>query len=73
MHSQNPSTIPAQKAKDQIAAHQAIQKLTGKIGRLCEEVDKWDRWAPVGMGEEVPSFLEGWLEEILVRVEGVDG
>lgn len=70
---QNPSQTPTPRAQDQVAAHQAIGALTAKIGRLCEEVDKWDRWAPVGMGDEVHSFLERWLEEMLVRVESVDG
>lgn len=80
MHSQPHTTsetkqdhLQTPKTQDQVAAHQAIGKLTAKIGRLCEEVDKWDRWAPVGMGDEVPGFLEGWLEEMLVRVESVDG
>lgn len=59
----------SQKSQNQNQSHAAITKLTSKIGRLCEEIDKWDRWAPVGMGEDVGGFLEGVLEEVLVRVE----
>lgn len=61
--------LATQTLQNQLQAHEAIRKLVGKVGRLCEEVDKWDTWAPVPMGDGVSVFLEAVLEEILVRVE----
>ena len=56
----------------QIQAHENIRKLVSKAVRLFTELDEWDTSAPVGMGSDVPAFLEGFLEEILVRVEAED-
>ena len=56
----------------QIEAQESIKKLANKAARLFTDMDQWDRWAPVGMGEEVGSFLEGFLEEVLVQVEPED-
>ncbi|KAK5000938.1 Serine/threonine-protein kinase PAK 6 [Elasticomyces elasticus] len=53
-------------------AHEHIRKLVGKVSRLMAEIDRWDAAAPVGMGDDVDGFLEGWLEEVLARVEAVD-
>jgi serine/threonine-protein kinase 24/25/MST4 len=39
---------------------------------VCKEIDRYDKEEPVGMGQEVDVFLEGLLEEILVRVEPAD-
>ena len=39
---------------------------------MFQEIEKYDAHAPVGMGDEVGAFLEGFLEEILVRVEAED-
>ena len=36
---------------------------------MFSEIEKWDDEAPVGMGGGVNAFLEGFLEEVLVRVE----
>ena len=36
---------------------------------MFSEIEKWDTEAPVGMGGGVNAFLEGFLEEVLVRVE----
>ncbi|KAF2769319.1 Pkinase-domain-containing protein [Teratosphaeria nubilosa] len=52
--------------------HEQIRKLMGKVGRLFEEIDRWDYEAPVGMGDGVESLLEGFLEEVLCRVEAED-
>jgi serine/threonine-protein kinase 24/25/MST4 len=54
------------------AAHDRIRKLVYKLAHVCKEIDHCDKAEPVGMGREVGSFLEGLLEEILVRVEPLD-
>lgn len=54
------------------AAHEKVRKLVYKLAHVCKEIDQVDKAEPVGMGREVGSFLEGLLEEILVRVEPLD-
>lgn len=56
----------------QLQGQENIRRLVGKVSRLFTEIDKWDSWAPVGMGGDMPSFCEGLLEEILNRVEEVE-
>ena len=52
--------------------HDQIRKCMSKISRLFKEVDHWDGVSPVGMGEGVEGLLEGFLEEVLCRVEAED-
>ncbi len=52
--------------------HERIRKLVVKAAGVFSEIQKWDQETPVGMGGEVNDFLEGFLEEILVRVEAAD-
>ncbi len=54
------------------AAHEKLRKLVYKLAHVCKEIDYWDKQEPVGMGKDVDVFLEGLLEEILVRVEPAD-
>ncbi|TVY19114.1 Serine/threonine-protein kinase svkA [Lachnellula arida] len=54
------------------AAHEKLRKLVYKLAHVCKEIDHWDRQEPVGMDNGVDVFLEGLLEEILVRVEPAD-
>lgn len=54
------------------AAHDKIRKSVYKLANVCKEIDRLDKSEPVGMGKEVGTFLEGLLEEILVRVEPLD-
>ena len=54
------------------AAHEKIRKLVYKLAHVCKEIDHFDKAEPVGMGKDVGTFLEGLLEEILVRVEPLD-
>ncbi|KAL8928276.1 MAG: hypothetical protein Q9208_001986 [Pyrenodesmia sp. 3 TL-2023] len=53
-------------------AHDKLKRLVIKAAGVFSEIEKWDNDAPVGMGGEVGAFLEGFLEEILVRVEPED-
>lgn len=54
------------------AAHEKIRKLVYKLAHVCKEIDHYDKAEPVSMGKEAGTFLEGLLEEILVRVEPLD-
>ncbi|KOS21097.1 Serine/threonine-protein kinase svkA [Escovopsis weberi] len=54
------------------AAHEKLRKLVYKLAHVCKEIDHYDKAEPVGMDREVGNFLEGLLEEILVRVEPLD-
>jgi serine/threonine-protein kinase 24/25/MST4 len=51
------------------AAHEKLRRLVYKLAHVCKEIDHYDKAEPVGMGKDVGTFLEGLLEEILVRVE----
>ncbi|KAL8928660.1 MAG: hypothetical protein Q9172_000798 [Xanthocarpia lactea] len=53
-------------------AHDKLKRLVVKAAGVFSEMEKWDSEAPVGMGGEVNAFLEGFLEEMLVRVEAED-
>ncbi|KAI4161843.1 MAG: hypothetical protein LQ342_004534 [Letrouitia transgressa] len=53
-------------------AHEKLRKLVVKAAGVFSEIERWDEEAPVGMGGDVNAFLEGFLEEILVRVEPED-
>ncbi len=53
-------------------AHEKIRRLVYKLAHVCKEIDHYDKAEPVGMGKDVGTFLEGLLEEILVRVEPLD-
>lgn len=53
-------------------AHEKLKKLVIKAAGVFAEIEKWDNDAPVGMGGDVNAFLEGFLEEVLVRVEAED-
>ncbi|CEI69213.1 Serine/threonine-protein kinase svkA [Fusarium venenatum] len=68
---QNPTQISPQQQRAE-AAHEKLRKLVYKLAHVCKEIDHYDKAEPVGMGREVGSFLEGLLEEILVRVEPLD-
>lgn len=49
-----------------------IARLVNKLVGVLAEIEKLDEEAPVGMGGGVNAFLEGFLEEVLVRVEPED-
>ncbi|QSS50126.1 serine/threonine-protein kinase [Histoplasma capsulatum var. duboisii H88] len=50
-------------------AHEKLKRLVIKAAGIFKEIERWDNEAPVGMGGDVNAFLEGFLEEVLVRVE----
>lgn len=65
------------KAADDLAmkrqyVHDKLKKLVIKAAGVFAEIERWDNDAPVGMGGDVNAFLEGFLEEVLVRVEAED-
>lgn len=54
------------------AQHDLIKKYMAKACKLFKDIDYLDGVAPVGMGEGVDGLLEGFLEEVLCRVEAED-
>ncbi|ROV97238.1 hypothetical protein VSDG_04758 [Cytospora chrysosperma] len=71
-HSAGGVAPPTPKQQRAEAAHEKIRKLVYKLAHVCKEIDHFDKAEPVGMGKDVGTFLEGLLEEILVRVEPLD-
>ena len=63
------STAAAELQQRRTQAHEKVRKLVVKAAGVFAEIQKWDEAVPVGMGGEVSEYLEGVLEEILVRVE----
>ncbi|RMD43870.1 hypothetical protein DV735_g1225, partial [Chaetothyriales sp. CBS 134920] len=55
-----------------VAAHEQVRKLVIKAAEVFQEIGRIDDDWIVGMGGGVSEFLEGFLEEILVRVEAAD-
>ena len=53
-------------------AHEKLKRLVVKAAGVFAEIERWDCDQPVGMGGGVNAFLEGFLEEVLVRVEPED-
>lgn len=50
-------------------AHDKLKNRVVKVAGVFAEIEKWDDEAVVGMGGGVQGFLEGFLEEMLVRIE----
>ncbi|RDW60423.1 putative Ste20-like serine/threonine protein kinase [Aspergillus mulundensis] len=53
-------------------AQEMIESLSNELVGILTRLERWDNDAPVGMGAGIPSFLEGFLEEVLVRIEPGD-
>ncbi|KAF7593382.1 putative protein serine/threonine kinase [Aspergillus hancockii] len=49
-----------------------MECLVNDLNGIFTRIERWDNEAPVGMGADVSSFLEGFLEEVLVRIEPAD-
>ena len=54
------------------AAHEKIRKLVYKLAYACKEIDTLDKQEPLSTLEDGDVFLEGLLEEIMMRVEPAD-
>ncbi|WEW60068.1 Serine/threonine-protein kinase PAK 6 [Emydomyces testavorans] len=67
------SPAAAELAQKRQYAHEKVKRMVIKMAGMFKEIEKWDEEAPVPMGGEINSFLEGFLEEVLVRVEPEDG
>ncbi len=65
-------TAAEELARQRQFAHEKLKRLVVKAAGVFSEIEKWDDEAPVGMGGDVNAFLEGFLEEVLVRVEAED-
>lgn len=53
-------------------AHDAMESLVNDVTGIFNRIERLDQEAPIGMGADVNSFLEGFLEEVLVRIEPAD-
>ena len=58
-----------QKDQQRKRAHEKLRKYVMKAAGIFAEIEKWDREEQVGMGGDVQEFMEGFLEEILFRVD----
>ncbi|OAG43097.1 hypothetical protein AYO21_02716 [Fonsecaea monophora] len=58
--------------QQRVQTHERVRKLAAKVAGVFHEIQQCDEEFPVGMGGGVTEFLEGFLEEILVRVEAAD-
>lgn len=70
--SRSRSNRTSERTQTQAHVHENVHRLVHQAIQLFADIDRWDNQAPVGMGSEVAGFLEGFLEEILVRVEAED-
>jgi serine/threonine-protein kinase 24/25/MST4 len=61
-----------ERRKHRQECHERVKRLVEEISERFIELDRWDGVGEVGMGGEVAGFLEGFLEEVLVRVEPAD-
>lgn len=62
----------AEMHQHRVQAHEKVRRLAAKAVGVFHEIQRCDEESPVGMGGGVTEFLEGFLEEILVRVEAAD-
>ncbi|KAL4974199.1 kinase-like domain-containing protein [Aspergillus desertorum] len=53
-------------------AQEMIESLSNDLASVLTRIESWDNDAPVGLGAGIHSFLEGFLEEILIRIEPGD-
>jgi len=70
--SQRQSSLSTQQQRLLLDTHEKVRKLVIKSAAIFQEIQKLDAEAQVGMGGGVREYLEGFLEEILVRVETGD-
>lgn len=51
------------------AGHERIRKYVYKVAAILQEIDKIDGEEPVVMGNGLDTFLESFLEDILLRID----
>jgi serine/threonine-protein kinase 24/25/MST4 len=61
-----------ERRRRRMECHDHVRRLVSEISSRFKELDEYDERGEVGMGGEVAGFLEGFLEEVLVRVEPAD-
>lgn len=66
------SSAAAEMHQQRVQTHEKVRKLAAKAAGVFYDLQQCDEECPVGMGGGVTEFLEGFLEEILVRVEAAD-
>lgn len=66
------TNLSLQQQRQLLETHEKLRKLVVRAASTFQEIQKLDDEAPVGMGGGVKEFLEGFLEEVLVRVEAGD-
>ncbi len=80
VNKQDAASIPAMRDPDAYLrrkaqrqeCHDNVKRLVSQLTEQFQELDRWDEKGEVGMGGDVVGFLEGFLEEVLVRVEPAD-
>ncbi|KAJ9617824.1 uncharacterized protein PV06_06225 [Exophiala oligosperma] len=66
------SPAAAEVQHQRVQTHEKVRRLASKAAAIFQEIQRCDEEFPVGMGGGVTEFLEGFLEEILVRVEAAE-
>ena len=68
-----------EQARRRQEAHDKLTRRVQKLAGVLEDIETWDRalrkmsqGMDIGMGGNVDSFLEGFLEEVLVRVDPME-
>ncbi|KAF1949639.1 Pkinase-domain-containing protein [Byssothecium circinans] len=61
-----------ERRKQRQECHEQVKRIVAELAEGFKELDRWDEKGEVGMGGDVAGFLEGFLEEVLVRVEPAD-
>ncbi|KAL6250341.1 Serine/threonine-protein kinase PAK 6 [Rhinocladiella similis] len=69
---QQGSPAAAEIQHQRVQTHEKVRRLASKAAAIFQEIQRCDEEFPVGMGGGVTEFLEGFLEEILVRVEAAE-
>lgn len=62
-------SAPTPKLQRMQAGHERIRKYVYKVAAIFQEIDKIDCEEPVGMGNNKDTFLESFLEDILLRID----
>ncbi|KIW17534.1 hypothetical protein PV08_04728 [Exophiala spinifera] len=69
---QQGSPAAAEIQHQRVQTHEKVRRLAAKAAAIFQEIQRCDEEFPVGMSGGVTEFLEGFLEEILVRVEAAE-